>query len=60
LWLHSSIYIAWALSLVHALGAGSDATSPIYVVLDVLAGGAVIGALVTIGWRRRSHAPPPL
>ncbi len=60
LWLHSSIYIAWALSLVHALGAGSDSTSPIYVLLDVLAGGAVIGALVTIGWRRRSDAPPPL
>ena len=60
LWLHSSIYVAWAFALVHALGAGSDATSPMYVLLDVLAGGAVIGALVTIGWRRRSDAPPPL
>ena len=59
LWLHSSVYIAWAFALVHALGAGTDAHNPVYAVLDAAAAVAVIGALVTAGWRRRSVAPPP-
>ena len=60
LWLHSSVYIAWAFALVHALGAGTDAHEPVYGLLDAAGALAVMGALVTVGWRRRSSAPPPL
>lgn len=60
LWLHSAVYVAWAFALLHAIGAGTDSRSAIYAVLDAGAVIAVMGAIASVGWRRRSVAPPPL
>lgn len=43
-WLHRTIYLAWALALVHSLGTGSDAQNRVFLILNVL---AVAGVLTT-------------
>ena len=59
LWLHSTIYVAWAFALVHALGAGTDSGNWMYRGLDVFAVLAVGGTFLATRMRRRSEAPPP-
>jgi methionine sulfoxide reductase heme-binding subunit len=54
-WLHRTIYVAWGLAIAHALGAGSDARSPVYLALDVLAVFAVVTAVAAVTMRRRAR-----
>jgi sulfoxide reductase heme-binding subunit YedZ len=59
-WLHRTMYLAWALALVHALGTGSDARNEIFLLLNVVAVAGVLvaflGVRVAEGWA----ALPPL
>jgi sulfoxide reductase heme-binding subunit YedZ len=41
-WLHRTMYAAWALALVHALGTGSDARNQVFLVLNTAAVTAVL------------------
>lgn len=48
-WVHRSAYACWTVSVVHALGTGSDSTSFLFLGLDVIAVGAVVASF--LGWR---------
>ena len=56
-WLHRTMYAAWALALVHALGTGSDARNQVFLILNIVAVAAVLvaflGVRVAEGWATR-------
>ena len=58
-WLHRAIYVAWALAIVHAVGAGTDSRTAPYTVIEVLAVIAVLGTVIVTRRRRRVVGPPP-
>jgi hypothetical protein len=51
-WLHRSLYLAWALALVHALGSGLDAFTGPFLLLDIVAVVVVLVAVVQLRLRR--------
>ncbi len=57
LWLHRTLYAAWALALVHSLGTGSDTTNRLFVFLNVIAVAAVLVVFIAFrvseGWMAR-------
>ena len=59
-WLHRSMYVGWALALVHSLATGSDARNELFLLLNVVAVAGVLvaflGLRVAEGWRKL----PPL
>jgi methionine sulfoxide reductase heme-binding subunit len=48
-WLHRSIYVTWAIALVHSLGTGSDARNNLFVFLDLAAVASVLATF--LGYR---------
>ncbi len=58
-WLHRTMYVAWALAVLHSLGAGSDARNELFLLLNVVAVAGVLvaflGFRVAEGW---SKLPP--
>jgi sulfoxide reductase heme-binding subunit YedZ len=60
LWLHRTAYAAWVLALLHALATGSDASSRLFLFLNIVAVAGVLlaflGLRVFEGWT----ATPPL
>lgn len=55
-WLHRSMYIAWFLAVLHALGTGSDARNQLFLLLNVAAVACVLVLFLTVrvaeGWAR--------
>lgn len=53
-WLHRTMYVGWALAIVHALGTGSDARNEAFMLLNVVAVACVLitflGIRVAEGW----------
>lgn len=56
-WLHRTMYGAWALAVIHSLGTGSDARNELFLVLDVVAVAgtlvAFLGLRAALGWPSR-------
>jgi len=47
-WLHRTLYVSWALTLVHSLATGSDARNQLFLLLDVVAVAAVVAAFIAL------------
>jgi predicted ferric reductase len=53
-WLHGSAYLCWPVAVAHAIGNGTDGTTPWML---ALVGGCVAAVLLAVGWR---VADPPV
>jgi sulfoxide reductase heme-binding subunit YedZ len=56
IWLHRTMYGAWALALIHSLATGSDARNQVFLFLNIAAVAGVViaflGYRVAEGWRK--------